>query len=322
MRPYAECSAKPDRMVRPGFEDHLVNLVSTRYRAGGRDRLPPVVYLVGWSRQASSDQPSPSRGGQRLLCSEFQLVKSGDGWEDIKPLPCERWSCNYCAPFRRLRLIAQAASGEPNKILTLTVNAAVGNNPTERRAMLHDAWKRLVKRILRRYKWKRLPYMAFIEKTQKGEPHLHILLRCDFIPQRWISAQMKDMIGSPIVWIEQVKGTGKAIAYVTKYVGKAPAQFGTAKRYWMSRDWIKLAEDRDARPIMDMRDIIVRRKSWSETLAEHNSPYYEKEVLEDGWTRYRKLTYTTARRWRHMAPFLYWRTTEREPASPDRWESK
>jgi hypothetical protein len=86
-----------------------------------------------------------------MLCSEFQIVKSDQGYEDYKPLPCNRWSCEYCQPRRKAALVRLAASGHPNKLLTITVNVHVGNSPVHRRALLHDAWKRLVKRILRQF---------------------------------------------------------------------------------------------------------------------------------------------------------------------------
>ncbi len=223
-----------------------------------------------------------------MLCSEFLLVKDGDGYQDVKPLPCDRWSCPYCAPRRRRALIAQAVAGEPNKILTLTINPAIGHSPTDRRRLLHDAWKRLVKRILRRFHWKSLPYMAFIEKTQRGEPHLHILLRCEYIPQSWLSSQMKEMVHSPIVWIEQVKSTAKAIAYVTKYVGKAPAQFGTAKRYWVSRGWLINQPSEPEKPVFDMRGVRVVRERWSEYVQERVAGRFWRQALDDGWVRFWK----------------------------------
>lgn len=221
-----------------------------------------------------------------MLCSEFQIVKAGPDFEDIKPLPCNRWSCEYCGPRRRSKLIALAVAGHPNKVLTLTIDSHVGNSPVERRALLHDAWKRLVKRILRHFRWKDFQYMAFIEKTKLGEPHLHILLRCPFIPQKWLSAQMKDLVNSPVVWIEQVKGTARAIRYVTKYVGKAPAQFGTAKRYWISRLWRLDPEPQTDSFVYDPWTMRVQRARWSEILHERTTNRYTWAVTDDGWVRF------------------------------------
>ena len=203
-----------------------------------------------------------------MLCSQVHWRKQEAIGTTISLLPCRSWNCEHCEPKRRNQLKAMAASGVPNSCLTLTVNTSVGESPTERYKILHNSWKLLVKRILRQFKkppaqrWvlttpegyeyqelrsyritdktkagrvKRLHYMAFAEETEAKEPHLHILLRTQYIPQRWISQQMQEMQNSPIVWIEKIKGARQAIAYVTKYVTKAPAQFGKCKRYWVSR---------------------------------------------------------------------------------------
>jgi hypothetical protein len=205
-----------------------------------------------------------------MLCSQFHLSRQELWGRTVKLLPCRNWHCEHCQPSRLKQLRAIAASGDPTICLTLTVNTATGSNPVDRYKALHRAWKILVKRILREFakpagdRWvvttddgyhyqqiqdhnytrsvepkviTRLHYMAFPEETKAGEPHLHILLRTQYIPQRWISQQMAQIIDSPVVWIEKVKGARAAIAYVTKYVTKAPAQFGRSRRYWYSKFW-------------------------------------------------------------------------------------
>lgn len=181
--------------------------------------------------------------------------------------------------------MALAASGEPNKILTLTVNPERGGSPLDRRNMLHDAWKKLVKRIIRRFKFPAVHYLAFLERTKRGEPHLHILLRCPYIPQRWLAGQMRDLIGAPICWIEKIKGTRQAIKYVTKYVTKEPAQFGKGKRYWVSRNYEVAKADAPEREPRDMRGVRVQRERWSDFLA--SVPYSVAHIrwIEDGWIR-------------------------------------
>lgn len=218
-----------------------------------------------------------------MLCSDFQIVKEHHGGEDVLPLPCNCWTCDYCAPRRKRKLVAIARSGNPNKILTITVNTAVGLSPFHRRQMLHTAWKALTKRIMRQFKWKKLHYMAFVEKTKRGEPHLHILLRCGYIPQAWLSTQLKDLIGSPIVWIEQVKNTQQAVFYVTKYVGKAPAQFGTLKRYWVSREWSQEPVPEPRVPIFDRNTMFIRREPYSDQMNQRISQGWTMEETSEGW---------------------------------------
>jgi len=88
---------------------------------------------------------------------------------------------------------------------------------------------------MRRYKLKAFDFMAVFEATQAGTPHLHILARVRWIDQKWLSDTMNDLIQSPIVDIRRIDNRGRAVAYVTKYVGKCPTQFGHSKRYWKSK---------------------------------------------------------------------------------------
>lgn len=253
-----------------------------------------------------------------MLCSEVQLVKYGDGYRDLKPLPCNRWTCEYCGPKRKRRLLALAASGQPNKMLTLTVSPRVGTSPTDRRNKLHEAWKKLTKRILRQFAWepdrrwklksserapraeaivrsitartaklecRKLHYMAFLERTKLGEPHLHILLRSPYVPQDWIAEQMADLVGSPVCDIRQIRSTRAAVYYVTKYVTKEPAQFGKTKRYWLSRDWEVNKGERREREHKDYGAVSVRRELWLDTQFDIERKGKRLQPLTEGWFR-------------------------------------
>lgn len=63
-------------------------------------------------------------------------------------------------------------------------------------------------------------------------------MRAPYLPQRWLSEQMRDITGSPIVDIRYVANKQKAASYVAKYVSKEPQRFIGCKRYWRSLDWI------------------------------------------------------------------------------------
>lgn len=203
--------------------------------------------------------------------------------------------------MRQNQLKAMAASGRPRSCLTLTVNTEIADSPAARYKALHNAWKLLIKRILRQFskppnqRWelvtdegypyydlrsysitkpikakkiRKIHYMAFAEETKLGEPHLHILLRTHFIPQAWLSQQMKELLQSPVVWIEKVHTERAAIAYVTKYVTKQPAQFGNSKRYWCSK-YYRLRTKRTP-PIIEMnrRNSQVVRQSFTDLVLE------------------------------------------------------
>jgi len=133
--------------------------------------------------------------------------------------------------------MAQAASGDPLRLLTLTVNPAYYANPEERLTKLAWAWRTCVKRLRRDLGADSIEYFAVVEETKAGEPHLHILLRSPFIPQRYISAVLGELINAPIVDIRRVRSASDVVRYVAKYITKKPAQFGTSKRYWQSRHY-------------------------------------------------------------------------------------
>ena len=115
---------------------------------------------------------------------------------------------------------------------------------------------------------KKLHYMAFAEETENSEPHLHILLRTVFIPQKWISEQMQEILSSPITWIEKIKGPKAAISYVTKYVTKAPAQFGKSRRYWVSRWYQLIKRERTKQPLYDRINTRVVFQEFTELITE------------------------------------------------------
>lgn len=125
-----------------------------------------------------------------------------------------------------------ACSGLPNRFLTLTVNPEVGSSPGDRLRLLSHAWHTLAKRLRRAYGPKAIEYLAVVEKTKRGEPHLHILLRSPFLPQKLISDAMRELINAPVVDIRKIRRARDVAAYVAKYVTKAPHHFDGAKRYW------------------------------------------------------------------------------------------
>ncbi len=172
-----------------------------------------------------------------MLCRDWTLVKQIGSETHATPLKCRCWSCELCAPDRKRQLRALAYAGRPTTFLTLTVNPAWFADRNVRARELVHAWQLLRKRILRRPGVERLPFLAVVEATKAGEPHLHVLMRAPFIPQAWLSKQMQELIGARIVDIRRVDSVGRAAAYISKYLGKAPTKWQGCKRYWRSQDW-------------------------------------------------------------------------------------
>lgn len=172
-----------------------------------------------------------------MLCSEHSSVNENNHEGVVSLLRCKRWSCDLCQDWNRRRVVALARRGQPNCFITLTVNPARYATPDE---AAHDLKRGLVllkRRIAKRYPSKKFSAMCVFERTKAGWPHLHILARAPWIAQKWLSDQMADLIGAPIVDIRKIQDQGRAAKYVSKYVGKDPHVFAHCKRWWRSHDY-------------------------------------------------------------------------------------
>lgn len=198
-----------------------------------------------------------------MLCTEFTLVKKFLNKVEVEPLKCKRWSCEYCNPIRQKRLIRECAHGEPNKLITLTVNPSRYDSPDARARALKDAWTKVRRLAAKELGIKKIPFMAIFERTKRGEPHLHICARGPYLSQDWLSKKMEALIGAPVVDVRAVDQHRNVAQYVAKYIGKDPQPFEGTKRYWRSLDWLH-TETRRAweaeKPICDIE--VIRERFW------------------------------------------------------------
>jgi len=214
---------------------------------------------------------SPRHHGQeRGYCRSITAVKHDGALYEAHALACRSWLCPACAEKNRKRLIAQAISGKPTIFLTLTVNPKKYSEPEEAASDLTAAWDVLKKRMVREcgrnvsrktqpfgapkkggyrpnadgtYRKRivlgerKLQYIWVMEKTKAGWPHLHILIRAKWIDQEWLSIQMNNLIGAPIVDVRRIVSNRMVVAYCAKYVGKCAEKFQWTKRYSQSREF-------------------------------------------------------------------------------------
>ena len=179
------------------------------------------------------------------LCTDLTLVKVETDQITITPLRCRCWSCDHCQPVRQAQLVEKGMAGHPNMFLTLTTRPRVLWAPERHARELVKAWRTVRRRAIKKYGYKALPFMAVFEATKKGLPHLHILARCKWLDQAWLSNQMRQLMNSPIVDVRRVDNPDRSVRYVAKYVGKEPHHFGTTKRYWTSQDWLIPSDDEE-----------------------------------------------------------------------------
>lgn len=80
--------------------------------------------------------------------------------------------------------------------------------------------------------------MAIVfEAHEDGFPHMHIAMRCDFIPFQWLQDAWKEITGAWMVRIDYIPADGRIAKYVSKYLGKDLHQFTGCKRWWRSHDY-------------------------------------------------------------------------------------
>lgn len=171
------------------------------------------------------------------LCTDRTIVNENPSEGTISTLKCKRWSCPECLNLNRRKVIDRARDGNPDKFLTLTWNSNRRETPDEAARVMKNAWVVLRRRIHKKYNVKNVPFIVVFERTKKGWPHMHILMRAPFMPQEWLSEQMADLIDAPIVDIRQIKSRKMAFWYITKYLGKDLASFKGCKRWWRSHNY-------------------------------------------------------------------------------------
>lgn len=171
---------------------------------------------------------------------------------------CGRWSCPTCQPERQAQLIAIGMSGHPNRFVTITNRRRPGLSPVQAAREMVEAWRTIIRRFRRINPGKEVEYFCVFEATRNGWPHLHILMRAPYMPQQWLSAQMKGLTGSPVCWIEYIEDSGRAAAYVAKYTGKEPHKFGTLKRYWRSAGYKVASESEWVGALSLFRTWVIR----------------------------------------------------------------
>lgn len=200
-------------------------------------------------------------------CGEQTLVKDDGRAVQAISLRCRAWTCDHCAPVRKRQLMAQAAKGQPNLLITITHRRQATLTAAEAAARLAHAWRlvrlRAAREATRDLRARSLPFgpappggwprndlgqcprqvinnqrkiefLAVFEQHKSGWPHLHILARAQWLGQTWLSLQLEDLIGSPIVHVTRIQDPGRGAAYACKYASKASHRFGTSKRYWKS----------------------------------------------------------------------------------------
>ena len=221
------------------------------------------------------------------LCTERSVVNEGPSQGAVATLRCKRWSCPDCAPNNRKKVVAKARDGNPTVFMTLTWNASRPETPDQAARLLKNAWVNLRRRIDRTYGQKRIPFICVFEKTKRGFPHMHILMRADFIPQQWLSDAMRALIDAPIVDIRLIKSRKMAFFYVTKYLGKDLAPFEGCKRWWRSHNY-EIEKEPEYVPFLYGSGFQVVEVNWHILKRRYLAGGFDLENERDGYFEFRR----------------------------------
>lgn len=226
-------------------------------------------------------------------CNEHTIVKGNADVQVAVSLKCRAWTCPNCFDTRKKQLIAEAAGGRPTTFLTLTTRRSDKIDPDRAAMRLSKAWRLCRLRIIRFYGLSELPFLAVVEATKAGWPHLHILMRAPYIDWEMISEWMWELCDGAQINIQRIDKHRKMTAYVAKYCGKCSHRYKHTKRYWQSQDY-DLREDEDPR---------------------------QKPLPGDGWEIWNKHIRTLADGWHQVGWHVEWLSVHKFVASRDPPES-
>ena len=177
------------------------------------------------------------------LCTNTAFVNANPHEGEVSLLRCKRWSCETCHPYNRMKVMNAARKGKPNIFMTLTSVEGAFSSPDEAARDMKRALVLLRRRIERRWGIEKLPFIVVFERTKKGWPHMHLLLRGKYMHWRVLRGMWEELTGAHQVDVRFIRKASQVLFYVTKYIGKELAAFEGCKRWWRSHNYNVVDED-------------------------------------------------------------------------------
>jgi len=200
---------------------------SREFEAGGliarAARVPSSLDSITNNRHTGTPDPYARPVGRGKYCGRLS-IKGKDPKTNrtvFRRINCGSWSCSYCGPRRAKR--ARRAIREWAESLCLRYFLTLTLDPSKLDGVESPVpYLRLVFNKFREYLSRRfrvaLNFICVLEFTQRGMPHLHILIDRR-IKHAWIKKTWDRLGGGRVVFIEQV--TVRNVArYLSKYLTK------------------------------------------------------------------------------------------------------
>jgi hypothetical protein len=155
------------------------------------------------------------------FCARGVIYKHEGGLMRAMSVGCGRRACTQCGEKRRKLLVARAAAGDPSRTLTITLPVGLYKTQSEGCDAIRKALRELAHYWRKRHGPGSMEYAAFIELTEKGTPHAHVLLACKYIDQAFLSRFFEEHGCGRIAHIRKVGDRRHAARYAAKYVSKS-----------------------------------------------------------------------------------------------------
>lgn len=129
---------------------------------------------------------------------------------------CNSWRCSKCAPRKAERLAKKVANVQLTSMLTLTCDPSKFDCQDDAWAAIIPAWGQVVRMLKTRgfhfwWKWVK-------GATEKGWPHLHVVIGGDFLPFLIVQGLWKQVYGATQVHIEKVHSQAGAVHYLLRHL--------------------------------------------------------------------------------------------------------
>jgi len=190
------------------------------------------------------------------------------------------WTSKQCRTYQRLLSGILRAKHEGKRLRIITLTSA-----PSRRTRQHEmgkAWQVLRKRISRKYG---ITLEYFRLRTSEGNGVLHIVYKGCFIPQTWLKKAWNEIWGSPIVFIQALRGEKRLARYIVSHYMAGHDARGVFVRQSWSWGWVFYGFvrfwKRVLRNSVDMQSAI---RAWNILLRQRNpKSYYLEHRKEKRW---------------------------------------
>lgn len=159
------------------------------------------------------------------VCERFsRAVYVGDGEWRYMPMNCKSKLCPRCAPrmaARRALEIAEAVRHHRLKSFVTLTLAGDSLSQQELLRRLRSIWTKLRTYFVRRFR-ETMTYIAVVEVSSNGNPHLHVLVR-QKLDLEWITNTWTTLGGGEFVTVEPIETELAPLCrYLVKQMSRPP----------------------------------------------------------------------------------------------------